>query len=50
MKGRGGSGDGWVVFACVYSGLFLDQDLLKIISPPVVVVKHLISNKSSGWR
>jgi elongation factor G len=36
MKGRGGSGDGRVVFARVYSGQLQDRDSLKIISPPAV--------------
>ena len=36
MKGRGGSGDGRVVFARVYSGHLQDRDALKIISPPAV--------------
>jgi elongation factor G len=34
MKGRGGSGDGRVVFARVYSGQIQDRDQLQIISPP----------------
>ena len=34
MKGRGGSGDGRVVFARVYSGQIRDRDQLQIISPP----------------
>ena len=36
MKGRGGSGDGRVVFARVYSGHLKDRDSVKVISPPVV--------------
>eukprot|EP00957_Ditylum_brightwellii_P146809 11176309-Ditylum_brightwellii.AAC.1 len=32
MKGRGGSGDGRVVFARVYSGTIRSRDQLKIIS------------------
>ncbi len=36
MKGRGGSGDGRVVFARVYSGQLKDRDKVKVISPPVV--------------
>jgi elongation factor G len=34
MKGRGGSGDGRVVFARVYSGQIQDRDQLQIVSPP----------------
>ena len=34
MKGRGGSGDGRVVFARVYSGQIRDRDQLQIVSPP----------------
>lgn len=34
MKGRGGSGDGRVVFARVYSGQLRDGDKVKVISPP----------------
>jgi elongation factor G len=34
MKGRGGSGDGRVVFARVYSGTLKDRDAVKVISPP----------------
>jgi elongation factor G len=36
MKGRGGSGDGRVVFARVYSGQLKDRDSVRVISPPVV--------------
>ena len=35
MKGRGGSGDGRVVFARVYSGKIRARDTLKIITPPL---------------
>jgi len=34
MKGRGGSGDGRVVFARVYSGQLSDRDVLQVITPP----------------
>ena len=34
MKGRGGSGDGRVVFARVYSGQIEDRTVLQIVSPP----------------
>lgn len=34
MKGRGGSGDGRVVFARVYSGQIKDRATLQVISPP----------------
>ena len=34
MKGRGGSGDGRVVFARVYSGRLKDREKVKVISPP----------------
>jgi elongation factor G len=34
MKGRGGSGDGRIVFARVYSGELKDRDILEVISPP----------------
>jgi len=34
MKGRGGSGDGRVVFARVYSGVLRDRDVVQVISPP----------------
>jgi elongation factor G len=34
MKGRGGSGDGRVVFARVYSGKLEDRASIKVISPP----------------
>lgn len=34
MKGRGGSGDGRVVFARVYSGKLEDRESIKVISPP----------------
>lgn len=34
MKGRGGSGDGRVVFARVYSGQLKDRDIVKVVSPP----------------
>ena len=34
MKGRGGSGDGRVVFARVYSGNLRDREQVKVISPP----------------
>jgi len=34
MKGRGGSGDGRVVFARVYSGQLKDRDIVQVISPP----------------
>ncbi|GKY96073.1 hypothetical protein MPSEU_000567500 [Mayamaea pseudoterrestris] len=36
MKGRGGSGDGRVVFARVYSGEIKDRDVLHATSPPVI--------------
>ena len=36
MKGRGGSGDGRVVFARVYSGQLKDRDTVKVLSPPTV--------------
>lgn len=35
MKNRGGSGDGRVVFARVYSGQLSSQDVLKVISPKI---------------
>jgi elongation factor G len=34
MKGRGGSGDGRVVFARVYSGRLRDRDVVQVVSPP----------------
>ena len=34
MKGRGGSGDGRVVFARVYSGKLRDRETIQVISPP----------------
>lgn len=34
MKGRGGSGDGRVVFARVYSGTMQDRESIQVISPP----------------
>ena len=34
MKGRGGSGDGRVVFARVCSGELKDRDIVQVISPP----------------
>eukprot|EP00934_Nitzschia_sp_Nitz4_P006430 Nitzschia sp. Nitz4//scaffold283_size24287//19463//22192//NITZ4_008409-RA/size24287-processed-gene-0.9-mRNA-1//-1//CDS//3329545666//6420//frame0 len=34
MKGRGGSGDGRVVFARVYSGALNDREQIQVISPP----------------
>jgi len=34
MKGRGGSGDGRVVFARVYSGSLQDRESIQVISPP----------------
>ena len=34
MKGRGGSGDGRVVFARVYSGELRDRDAIQVISAP----------------
>lgn len=34
MKGRGGSGDGRVVFARVYSGELKERDTVQVISPP----------------
>lgn len=34
MKGRGGSGDGRVVFARVYSGELLDRATVQVVSPP----------------
>jgi elongation factor G len=34
MKGRGGSGDGRIVFARVYSGSLEDRESVTIISPP----------------
>lgn len=34
MKGRGGSGDGRVVFARVYSGELRERDCLRVLSPP----------------
>lgn len=34
MKGRGGSGDGRVVFARVYSGSLLDRSIVHVVSPP----------------
>lgn len=36
MKGRGGSGDGRVVFARVYSGSLKDRDTIHVVSPPAV--------------
>eukprot|EP00978_Attheya_sp_CCMP212_P004714 scaffold10348_cov54-Attheya_sp.AAC.7 len=35
MKGRGGSGDGRVVFARVYSGQIKDRDTLTVVSPRI---------------
>jgi elongation factor G len=34
MKGRGGSGDGRVVFARVYSGEISERDQIEVVSPP----------------
>ena len=34
MKGRGGSGDGRVVFARVYSGKLQDRESIQVITPP----------------
>lgn len=34
MKGRGGSGDGRVVFARVYSGRLADRESIRVVSPP----------------
>jgi len=34
MKGRGGSGDGRVVFARIYSGKVSERDTVQVISPP----------------
>jgi elongation factor G len=34
MKGRGGSGDGRVVFARIYSGKLQDRDTIQVVSPP----------------
>jgi elongation factor G len=34
MKGRGGSGDGRVVFARVYSGKLRDRESIQVVSPP----------------
>lgn len=34
MKGRGGSGDGRVVFARVYSGSLVDRSVVHVVSPP----------------
>ena len=34
MKGRGGSGDGRIVFARIYSGELRDRDVVQVISPP----------------
>jgi elongation factor G len=34
MKGRGGSGDGRIVFARIYSGEIKDRDVVHVISPP----------------
>jgi elongation factor G len=34
MKGRGGSGDGRVVFARIYSGKLRDGETVQVISPP----------------
>jgi len=34
MKGRGGSGDGRVVFARVYSGELRDRDTVQVVTPP----------------
>lgn len=36
MKGRGGSGDGRVVFARVYSGTLKDRDTIHVVSPPAL--------------
>ena len=36
MKGRGGSGDGRVVFCRVYSGMIKDGDILKVVTPPSI--------------
>jgi elongation factor G len=36
MKGRGGSGDGRVVFARVYSGVLKDRDTIHVVSPPTL--------------
>jgi elongation factor G len=34
MKGRGGSGDGRIVFCRIYSGALKDRDTVQVISPP----------------
>jgi elongation factor G len=36
MKGRGGSGDGRVVFARIYSGKLQDRDVVQVVSPPAL--------------
>jgi len=36
MKGRGGSGDGRVVFARVYSGQLKERESIQIVSPPAL--------------
>jgi elongation factor G len=36
MKGRGGSGDGRVVFARVYSGELRDRDVVNVMTPPAL--------------
>ena len=36
MKGKGGSGEGRVVFARVYSGTLKDRDTIHVVSPPAI--------------
>jgi elongation factor G len=36
MKGRGGSGDGRVVFARIYSGTLQERDIVQVVSPPAL--------------
>jgi len=44
MKGRGGSGDGRVVFARVYSGSISSRDTLKVITPNAIADAGNTSN------
>lgn len=36
MKGRGGSGDGRVVFARIYSGTLHEKDSIQVVHPPIL--------------
>ncbi|KAL3927216.1 MAG: hypothetical protein SGBAC_013172 [Bacillariaceae sp.] len=50
MKGRGGSGDGRVVFARIYSGKLSERDTVQVISPPAPgeALKALRSERIGG--